>query len=231
MTAVADNVAQLDAQDSQFVERMEALEGKRAQVKVAGSDELYDGKIKQASDGKDGERRFQIGRRIVTASTITNVVEADAASAPEAPAQDPVRAQVEGAAQATRERQAAEAVAKPPAEKVTLTSGKEATGKTLTIRCAWVDPDKRTAAQQKLFDTGFAGVEPGKAYEAMVKAAGKGAKAEAAMPDGTERMIKVQDAFQVRFSVENQKRHRNELRRRKATAKKAAREAAKATKA
>lgn len=122
-------------------------------------------------------------------------------------------------------RKAAAQAAKPEPVKTTLTSGKEAVGKTIEIRCAWVDPEKRTEAQQELFNSGFAGVEPGKAYEAVKEAAGN---KRSAFPDGSKRTIKVQDAFQVRFSPDNQKRWRNELRRRKTAARKAEREAAKA---
>jgi hypothetical protein len=114
---------------------------------------------------------------------------------------------------------------KPEVQVKTLTSGKVAIGKTATIRCAWVDADKRTPAQQKLFDE----LPPApKMYELMVKAAG--GKAEA-MPSGEEREIKVQDLFQVRFSTANAEKWRNELRRRSNAKKRAEREAALAAKA
>jgi hypothetical protein len=103
-----------------------------------------------------------------------------------------------------------------------LTSGKIVVGQTIEIRCAWVDPDKRTPEQEAIFDAGFAGVQKGKAYEAVKDAAGG---KRSAFPDGTPRTIKVQDAFQVRFAVENQKKWRAELRRKK---NKARRESARA---
>lgn len=112
--------------------------------------------------------------------------------------------------------------AKPEATPVTLTSGKVVFGATVEIRCAWVDPDKRTPAQEKL----FAG-DPRKITYEAVKAAADGKRS--AMPDGSKRVIKKQDAFQVRFSVENQAKWRAELRRRKNKARReAARKAAKA---
>lgn len=102
----------------------------------------------------------------------------------------------------------------------TLTSGKQAVGPTVEIQCAWVDPENRTKAQQKLFEGPTSAIT----YEKVVKAAGGDEKA---MPSGEKRVIKKQDQFQVRFSVENQKKHRNELRRRKTGRRRAEREAAK----
>ena len=222
MTAVADlNQRNADA-DERFTAILEAAEGQtKATVRLVGDGEAS-GNVKQAAS-KDGVRRFQIGRRIVSVDTIVDAwtEEPVAVSEPAATAN--------GAAATQRDKEAAKP-AKAPAEKVTLTSGAVVTGKTVTIRCAWVDPERRTKAQQKLFETNFAGVEPGKGYEAMVKAAGNGKDKDKALPDGSERTIKVQDAFQVRFSTENQKRHRNEQRRRKARERRAAREAARAAK-
>lgn len=101
---------------------------------------------------------------------------------------------------------------------VTLTTGKTGRGKMTTIRCAWVDVANRTPAQKTLFEG-----DPSKiTYDNVVKAAGT---TKSAMPDGRERVIKVQDAFQVRFYPENQKKWRSELLRRKNRAR---REAAKA---
>jgi hypothetical protein len=96
--------------------------------------------------------------------------------------------------------------AKTPAPRSTLSSGKEAVGKTATIKCAWVDPDKRTPAQQKL----FAGPTREITYDKVTKAA-KGD--QNAMPCGAERTIKVQDVFQVRFCTEHTDARRNEMRR------------------
>lgn len=102
--------------------------------------------------------------------------------------------------------------AKDPQPEVTLTTGKVTTGATLTRKCAWVDPDKRTDAQAKLFDANFKGVKPEDTYD-KVKAAAGGKRS--ALPDGTVRVLKPQDAFQVRFCPENQQKWRAELRRRK----------------
>jgi hypothetical protein len=102
-----------------------------------------------------------------------------------------------------------------------LSSGKLATGPTVTIKCAWVDPVDRTPAQQRLFEGPVRDIT----YDGMVQAAGGDPKA---MPDGTERVIKKQDQFQVRFTPENQRKHRNELKRRKLAQKRAARQAAQA---
>lgn len=99
-----------------------------------------------------------------------------------------------------------------PQPQVTLTTGKVTTGATLTRKCAWVDPDKRTDAQAKLFDANFKGIKPEDTYD-KVKAAAGGKRS--AMPDGTVRVLKPQDAFQVRFCPENQQKWRAELRRRK----------------
>jgi hypothetical protein len=234
--------ATIEQSTQDAVDRLEAVEGKVAKVTVTGGD-VREGKIAQAAD-KDGVRRFKVGRHVVSVDTVVDVRAANAAADGET--LEVVDTTAQGEANDAAEnagdvpgadpapKPAAKAAAKPaptpkpPAETVTLTSGKQATGKTLTIRCAWVDPDKRTKKQQELFDTGFAGVEKGKTYEAMVKAAGNGKAAADAQPDGAERVIKVQDAFQVRFCPDNQKKHRNELRRRKATARRQAREAAKA---
>ena len=90
----------------------------------------------------------------------------------------------------------------------TLTTGKTGRGKTTTIRCAWVDIANRTEKQRKLFEG-----DPAKiTYDNVVKAAGD---TQSAMPDGRSRVIKVQDAFQVRFHPDNQKKWRSELLRRK----------------
>lgn len=138
----------------------------------------------------------------------------------------------EAAQQQQAETQAAnaatrEAAAKAAPQTTTLTSGKVATGATMKIRCAWVDADKRTDAQKALFDANFKGVERGKSYEAVKDAAGS---KRSAFPDGTDRTIKVQDGFQVRFKPENQRKWRNELRRRKTLARRAQREASAAKK-
>lgn len=98
------------------------------------------------------------------------------------------------------------------AEQVELTSGKSTTGKVLKIKCAWVEPDKRTEAQEKLFASNFKGVKSADTYD-RVKAAAGGKRS--AMPDGRVRVIKPQDAFQARFHPENQQKWRAELRRRK----------------
>lgn len=232
--------------DIDFTGAMEALEGTVTKIRLVGGD-IREGKVVQASD-KDGTRRFKVGRHVVSVDTIVAIV---GATVPGAPAPEPDEAPADNGgvgevvpgdtpeertanhvaavkAAATKPAAKPAAAPKPPAEKVTLTSGKVVTGKTVRIRCAWVEPDKRTKAQEKIFATNFKDVEPGKGYEAMVKAAGNGKNAADAMPDGSEREIKVQDAFQVRFTVENQKKHRNALRRTKTAAAKAAREAAKA---
>jgi hypothetical protein len=120
-------------------------------------------------------------------------------------------------------RKAAAAKDKPEPVVTTLTSGKVVTGETVEVRDAWVEPANRTKAQAKLFDSGFEGVPAQKTYDKVVAAA-KGDKA--ALPSGAVRVVKKQDAFQVRFSVENQHKHRNELRRKKNAAKRAARKAA-----
>lgn len=80
------------------------------------------------------------------------------------------------------------------------------------IKDCWVPIDLRTPAQQKL----FAGSKRDLSYEKIVKAAGKDQKA---MPSGESRMVKPQDAFQVRFTVENQKLYAAEQRRNRARAK------------
>lgn len=125
-------------------------------------------------------------------------------------------------------RKAAAAKAKgEQAEKpvTTLTSGKVVTGETVTIKDAYVAPENRTKAQQKMFESGFEGIPAPETHKKVVAAARGEQKA---MPSGEERVIKKQDSFQVRFTVENQKKHRNALRRSKTAAAKAAREAAKA---
>lgn len=112
----------------------------------------------------------------------------------------------------------------PPQVEVELTSGKKAVGNTVTIKCAWVDPDKRTAKQQKLFAKFAAGDRKALTYEKVRDAA----DGPDSMPDGRERVIKPQDAFQVRFHSDNQPKWRAELRRAKNKAKReAARKAAK----
>lgn len=95
---------------------------------------------------------------------------------------------------------------KPEPVKTELSSGKVAIGRTVTIKCAWVDPDNRTKAQQRL----FAGPTKTITYDKVVKAAGDD---QAAQPCGTERVIKAQDEFQVRFCPAHTKLRRNELRR------------------
>lgn len=112
--------------------------------------------------------------------------------------------------------------AKPDAEIVTLTTGKRVTGKTIEIRCAWVDPDKRTPEQVALFE----GDPRQISYDSVKTAAGT---KRSAFPDGTKRTIKKQDAFQVRFSPENQIKWRAELKRRKTKARREAARAAAAT--
>lgn len=114
---------------------------------------------------------------------------------------------------------------KPQAPVAALPTGKVAVGETIDRRCAWVDPDKRTDAQEKLFASNFKGVDAKDTYDRVKDAAGG---KRSAMPDGTTRRIKVQDSFQVRFSPENQRKWRAELRRRKNKARReAARKAAK----
>lgn len=104
-----------------------------------------------------------------------------------------------------------------PKQTTKLSSGKTATSATTVVRCAWVDPENRTAAQQKLFD---AGDKDKLTYDAVKKAAGA---SQAAQPDGREIVVKAQDAFQVRFSAENQRKWRNEQRRRLNAARRQAR--------
>lgn len=122
-------------------------------------------------------------------------------------------------AEATQARNAEHRANAAAVAPVTLTSGKQSVGPTIEIKCAWVDPENRTAKQQKLFEGPTSAIT----YEKVVSAAGGDAKA---MPTGEARTIKVQDQFQVRFSVENQKKHRNELRRRKTARRRAEREKA-----
>lgn len=131
---------------------------------------------------------------------------------------------VDSSPKATTERMKAAIKAdKPEVQTTILSSGKAVTGKTTTIKCAWVDPDNRTDEQVKLFDKGDPKVLT---FDAVKKAAGTSRKAQ---PDGTERIIKVQDAFQVRFCIENQSKWHAELRRRKARIRREkARKAAKA---
>lgn len=224
--------------DQAIATALEGAEGQTAKVRVTGGD-VREGKVRQASD-KGGVRRFQVGRHIVSVDTVVELIDlptpnGNGGTPALTPEQEDALSDATLGTDATDEakkttKPAAKPAAapKPPAEKVTLTSGKAVTGKTMKIRCAWVEPDKRTKKQQELFDTNFAGVERGKSYEAMVKAAGNGAKKDEHMPDGTERLIKVQDAFQVRFTPENQRKHRNALRRANTAAAKAKREAAKA---
>lgn len=104
---------------------------------------------------------------------------------------------------------------------VRLTSGKLSKGKTVEIRCAWVDPDKRSPAQAKL----FAGPRSKLTHDAVAKAATGPENA----PDGRLVVINAQDAFQVRFHPDNQRKWRAELRRAKTKARReAARKAVKA---
>lgn len=112
--------------------------------------------------------------------------------------------------------------AKPDAEVITLTTGKRVTGKTIEIRCAWVDPDKRTPEQVALFEGDPRQIN----YDSVKAAAGN---KRSAFPDGSKRTIKKQDAFQVRFSPENQIKWRAELKRRKTKARREAARAAAAT--
>jgi hypothetical protein len=123
------------------------------------------------------------------------------------------------ASEAARKQTVKDAAAAAP---VMLTSGRLSKGATATIRCAWVDPDKRTPEQQKLFAKGAKAIT----YEKVLAAADGKASAK---PDGREVVIQVQDAFQVRFHPENQRKHRAELRRIKNKKRRdAARKAAKA---
>lgn len=125
------------------------------------------------------------------------------------------------------DKPAKEKPAKEPAPEVTLTSGKVVTGSTVTIKCAWVDPENRTKAQEKLFAKYAAGDRKAFTYDKVLAAAGDDAKAK---PDGRERTIKKQDAFQARFHPDNQDKWRAELRRIKNKARReAARKAAKAS--
>lgn len=100
-------------------------------------------------------------------------------------------------------------------ELVTLSTGKKMKTKTVEIRCAWVDEDKRTPAQKQL----FSGPKSAITYDAVKDAAG-GTKA--ALPTGEKRTIAAQDQFQVRFSPENQEKWRREQRRRNYKSKKKA---------
>lgn len=113
---------------------------------------------------------------------------------------------------------AAQTDEREPVTTTALSTGKVVTGQTVEIRCAWVDPDKRTDEQKAIFDG-----DPKEITYDAVKAAANGKRS--AFPDGTVRRIKPQDAFQVRFCPDNQTKWRAELRRRKA---KARREAARA---
>lgn len=139
----------------------------------------------------------------------------EASSAPTEKQVEEAKAKKEASAQKIRD-----AAKSAQAETATLTTGKQVVGKTVVIKCAWVAPELRTPAQQEIFD----GPIKDLTYDAVKKAAGG---KRSAFPDGTERTIKVQDAFQVKFSPENQKAHRNERRRKNTAARRAEREAAK----
>lgn len=135
------------------------------------------------------------------------------------------QAQKDAEAKATRDAVKAERAKrnenKPAPVKTTLSSGKEAIGPTVVIQSAWVDAENRTKAQQKLFETG----DPRKiTFDAVKKAAGNEPKAQ---PSGKERVIKKQDEFQVRFTHEEQRKWRNELRRRATKRRQAAKAKAK----
>lgn len=125
-----------------------------------------------------------------------------------------------------REKAKAEVAAdsKVPGPVVTLSSGKTTTGATATIQCAWVDPDQRMPAQQKLFDGPIRELT-----HAAVKKAARGK--ESAMPCGEERTIKKQDLFQTRFCIAHQKTHRAKIRLRKNADRRARVKAAKAAQA
>lgn len=101
---------------------------------------------------------------------------------------------------------------KPAPQKGKTTTGKEIVGATTEIRCAWVDPDKRNQRQTKLFKDYFLGKlpKPGQFnYDKVLAAAGD----DGGKPDGRKRVIKKQDAFQVRFHPDNVGKARNERRR------------------
>lgn len=172
----------------------------------------------------DKKTRKQDGDTVMTRAEYDQMLldneDKPAADVTDTPAEAPVEAPTTEATKPASRKP----TAKADAEVTALTSGKVAVGKTLKIRCAWVDPEKRTPEQAVLFNTGFAGVEKGKTYEAVKAAAGN---KRSAFPDGSDRVIKVQDAFQVRFSPDNQKLWRNELRRRNNAAKREAVKAAK----
>lgn len=61
------------ASDAAFVTALESAEGKIARVRRTGDADPVEGKVAQADNGKDGGRRFKIGRRIVSVSDITHV--------------------------------------------------------------------------------------------------------------------------------------------------------------
>ncbi len=196
---------------------------------VAGwFDDPISGKKTRRQDGDVVVTRAEYEQMVLDAEDVTakaNIKENTAVSTatPDAPVEDAAKNEVEPA------KAKPEKPVKEPAPEVTLTSGKVVTGATVTIKCAWVDPDKRTKAQEKLFAKYAAGDRKAFTYEKVLAAAGDDKNAK---PDGRERTIKKQDAFQARFHPDNQDKWRAELRRIKNKIRReTARKAAKATEA
>jgi hypothetical protein len=177
------------------------------------------------ADNPEGSKvRKGNGDRVITRADYDALIAAGVTPHADEPVQDGNQAAKDKqattqAANATTRKDAAAAV-KPTH---VLTSGAKAVGDVVTIQCAWVDPDKRTKKQQKLFETGASALS----FDAVTKAGATAADAADAAPCGNERVIKPQDAFQVRFCPDHQAQWRNELRRRGNQRRKAAREAAK----
>ncbi len=170
---------------------------------VAGwFDDPVSGKKTRKQDGDQIVDRATYDQMLVDAETTTLPIKESPVATTETPATEPV-----DVAKPVKEKPV-----KAPAPEVTLTSGKVVSGTTVTIQCAWVDPDKRTKAQEKLFAKYAGGDRKAFTYEKVLAAAGDDATAK---PDGRERVIKKQDAFQARFHPDNQDKWRAELRRHK----------------
>lgn len=189
---------------------------------VAGwFDDPVSGKKTRKQDGDRVVTRAEYEQMLIDAETAAEKTALQNKESTVATTETPAEAPV---AEAT-DKPKAEKPVKEPAPEVTLTSGKVVTGSTVTIRCAWVDPDKRTKAQERLFAKYAAGDRKAFTYEKVLAAAGDDKDAQ---PDGRERVIKKQDAFQARFHPDNQGKWRAELRRHKNKARReAARKAAK----
>jgi len=112
---------------------------------------------------------------------------------------------------------AKEAVNRTPPQTTVLSSGKPVTGKTITIRCAWIEGGKNDGTPYETIK-----LPNGKVIKGLTPAQQKKAC-------GEERVIKVQDLFQVRYCLKHQKMARQQkvnARNRAKTAKKAAAAAA-----